>query len=369
MPSIELTTLARRIADAIPDDGYEQTAILQQFYQLYDSLLTGRREAMARRLDAGAVLLEVLETTGTLAPETVFEVLGALVESVRREVESESVGAALPKPNVEAAPPPIASASVTAPKPVEPPQSKAPPEPSTPLRLASDPLDMHLDDVAKEPPPAAPANSSLRLASEPLGTARGAEDPPPPPGTKKAARGPKGTAPAGPARDTGMDSLLGRILENLGVVTAEQLERALEIQRESGTRLGDALIRIGAASVKHVERALKIQHHLRFGTMERKPPETKAAPPDRRKLEAAIHSREEERLPNLEISKGTLIGEIFIQLGLAYRDQVEGALKVQRATGLRLGEVLVEMGVVNWNQVEKAQEAQRRLRNLPGVQA
>jgi hypothetical protein len=307
MSPLEFSTIARRIAEAIPDDAYEQNGILQQVYQLRDAMQRRRREEPARRLDAVAVLLEVLGETAEVSPEEVFGVIGPLVLHTEMQVESDSIAAPLPEPEESTEPEcstfekPISLKGPT-PAPVEEPER--PEEPESP-------------------------RSSDSLFTEDL---------------------------------PGGDSLLGTILENLGTITSEQLQHALDIQRETGGRFGDALIRIGAASVKQVQRALGIQNHLRHGTMKTKP-DAPLPTPRAPEKEISPHGT-----TGPDLAGNTLIGDIFLQLRYATEEQLSAALSVQHATGVRLGEVLVDMGFVSWHQVEQAVEAQRKLRLLPELQ-
>jgi hypothetical protein len=150
------------------------------------------------------------------------------------------------------------------------------------------------------------------------------------------------------------DVILGQILVNLGVVKSNQVDLALDIQKEQGIRIGEALIRMGAVTPKHVQRALRIQHHLRHGNM---PPSGRAD---------GAPAAEESPPPPPPADSAGLIGEIFVQLGFTTPDKVAAALKIQRATGLRLGEALAEMGAVTWDQVRQAVEAQRNIAKIPG---
>jgi len=160
------------------------------------------------------------------------------------------------------------------------------------------------------------------------------------------------------------DAILGEILENLGVVEKDQVTRAVELQSKESLRIGEALVRTGAATPKQVQRALKIQYHLRYGTMRRvsKPAPEPPAPatPD----ESVDLGPTKD--PDLALASETLIGEVFVQLGLVTPEKIESALAVQRATGLRLGEALVEMGAVTWDQVRQAVETQKRLLHVSG---
>jgi hypothetical protein len=61
--------------------------------------------------------------------------------------------------------------------------------------------------------------------------------------------------------------LLGEILVERNVITRRQLERALEHQKQSGTRIGEALVKMGATTIEQIEQAVRIQgRERRFGS-------------------------------------------------------------------------------------------------------
>ena len=283
----EIAALSRRVAEAIVDDGYEQRAILYQLRELRDVLERAKVGSLARRLDAGALLLECLLgediEVEPVAPDVAFDLVGMLVRSVEQRITCEAVEPARP----------------------------------TELKLEDPPLSTL---VAK-----------------------------------------KSTLDDLPVNN---DAILGEILENLGVVEKDQVTRAVELQSKESLRIGEALVRTGAATPKQVQRALKIQYHLRYGTMRRvsKPAPEPPAPatPD----ESVDLGPTKD--PDLALASETLIGEVFVQLGLVTPEKIESALAVQRATGLRLGEALVEMGAVTWDQVRQAVETQKRLLHVSG---
>jgi hypothetical protein len=64
-------------------------------------------------------------------------------------------------------------------------------------------------------------------------------------------------------RGTGLklvgEVLLGEILIERNVIARRQLERALEVQKQTGSRIGEALVKIGATTLEQIEQALRIQ--------------------------------------------------------------------------------------------------------------
>lgn len=57
---------------------------------------------------------------------------------------------------------------------------------------------------------------------------------------------------------------LGAILQQMGVVTFEQVEEALEFQKEEGCRIGEALVRLGYATYAQVAQALAKQFGMPY---------------------------------------------------------------------------------------------------------
>ncbi|GBL54157.1 bacteriophage N4 adsorption protein B [Pseudomonas citronellolis] len=60
------------------------------------------------------------------------------------------------------------------------------------------------------------------------------------------------------------NSRLGQILVNKGLISAAQLDQAIQLQLRNGLRLGETLIAQGWASERQVKRALKKQNNLRL---------------------------------------------------------------------------------------------------------
>jgi len=57
---------------------------------------------------------------------------------------------------------------------------------------------------------------------------------------------------------------LGAILQQMGVVTFEQVEEALEFQKKEGCKIGEALIKLGYATSEQVAQALAKQFHMPY---------------------------------------------------------------------------------------------------------
>lgn len=57
---------------------------------------------------------------------------------------------------------------------------------------------------------------------------------------------------------------IGAILQQMGIVSFDQVEEALEYQQRDGCKLGEALIRLGYAQAEQVTQALAKQYHLSY---------------------------------------------------------------------------------------------------------
>jgi len=89
------------------------------------------------------------------------------------------------------------------------------------------------------------------------------------PGTPPGVQGPPPAAPAGASRDDARPPLpriepIGEILVAQGAVTREQLAQALDIQRQSGGRLGRVLVEMGVLGERQLARAVAQQVGLPY---------------------------------------------------------------------------------------------------------
>jgi type IV pilus assembly protein PilB len=69
-------------------------------------------------------------------------------------------------------------------------------------------------------------------------------------------------------RKTATKELLGQILVRMGVVTQEQVDRALSEQRRTGEKIGEILVRLGYASKEDVMKALALQMGVEYVRLE-----------------------------------------------------------------------------------------------------
>jgi hypothetical protein len=183
------------------------------------------------------------------------------------------------------------------------------------------------------------------------------------------------------------EMLLGEVLLNLGAVNEEQLAQAIELQKESGEKLGDVLLSMGILEQSSIEIAVRLQEQLRAANcrtqakakpqepapaaeprqaapVQEPPAASPAEPPRPEKAKVGKPINLAMPVPakpsrGLEIMSDSLLGQVLIRIGAIRREQLEQALKIQRAAGIRIGEALVELGATTWEVVEKAVELQR----------
>jgi hypothetical protein len=138
------------------------------------------------------------------------------------------------------------------------------------------------------------------------------------------------------------------------------------------------LISMGVLEHSSIEIAVRLQEQLRAANCrtqaEGQPPQPAPAEeppaarpaeppkPEKAKIGKPINLAMPAAAPSnrgLEIMSDSMLGQVLIRIGAITREQLERALKVQRAAGIRIGEALVEIGATNWEAVEKAVELQR----------
>jgi hypothetical protein len=68
---------------------------------------------------------------------------------------------------------------------------------------------------------------------------------------------------------------------------------------------------------------------------------------------------------NLTLRDGRRLGDVLVQLSMLTADQVEGAVRLQRATGKRLGEALMELQLLTPGMLDAALRLQQSKRALP----
>ena len=126
--------------------------------------------------------------------------------------------------------------------------------------------------------------------------------------------------------------LIGAVLIEKGLITAEQLEVALDVQSKTGERLGEIVVAQFGVS------RLELASVLAEQWAELDAP--KLAPPSQQASKLKVV----EPLTPDEVHIRRPIGEIFVELGFISVEQLDAALKAQGESGARIGEILVEQG-------------------------
>ena len=159
------------------------------------------------------------------------------------------------------------------------------------------------------------------------------------------------------------DYMLGSILLQANLISADSLSRALQLHTSSGMALGQCLIQLGAASPEQIAAAVQYQDRLReeLRATRQAPPKTAAAAPTAaaERVELKMSSQQHGFVKSLHAQ---LLGEVMIRLGTITREQLEKALRFQRASNLHIGEAIVQTGATTWEQIKRALEVQRQLR-------
>ena len=126
---------------------------------------------------------------------------------------------------------------------------------------------------------------------------------------------------------------LGRLLVQRGVISDEQLETALRVQREQGGMLGEILTARGWVTPLSIAAAVAKQRAVE------QPADDASLPPSRR-------------------TNWTPLGTLLVEKGFITDAQLRQALAVQREEGGFLGEVLVDRGWLTASDLVMALAAQ-----------
>ena len=126
----------------------------------------------------------------------------------------------------------------------------------------------------------------------------------------------------------GLRQLLGELLVQARRVTPEQLESALQEQKQTGEKLGEVLVRKG---------------HLTESGLD------------------AVLSFQQNQGSKSPLSVRFRIGEILVATNIISRDQLEEALAQQKISRKKIGEVLVEAGYVQPHHISYGLKIQRKL--------
>ena len=172
------------------------------------------------------------------------------------------------------------------------------------------------------------------------------------------------------------DMLLGEIMVRMGHLQSDQIDMALEVQRQTGLKFGEALVKLGLVTWEQVQAGLRYQDGCRqvvenfadtrtqggasheqqavnpIGApkeLELGKPQLELAASQPQSLDVAGSKSE---LGSLRLMSDVLLGEILIERGIISKAQLEQGLSTQRATGMRIGEALVNLGFCGWDKVE-----------------
>jgi len=132
--------------------------------------------------------------------------------------------------------------------------------------------------------------------------------------------------------------LLGQILIECEVIERPHLIEALKLQAQKGLRIGKALVKLGHLTDEQLETALQQQRQL------------------------AQDSAPDGAGQSLKQLHELTLGEILTRINAVSEEDVADAMNVQRATGKRLGEALVELGATTWERIQEAVKIQARNR-------
>jgi hypothetical protein len=135
---------------------------------------------------------------------------------------------------------------------------------------------------------------------------------------------------------------LGELLCAAGLAQPSQVQAALERQRSSGDKLGDALIGSAALDPKDMAATLMVQQQVR-------------------KQLAQAQAQTHARGAHTHAMPACLrMGELLVARGDVARDVLDQALKKQQP-GWRLGDVLLQMGAINEATLDRVLPLQKRL--------
>ncbi len=377
--------LSERIQQSQASDLRQQVAHLELLRELRQSLVTDGASGVKMDLvNAALMLTDYLAHTGGVGGDETVRIVGRLVAAVEVP-EAGEIGAASPPSNSKALDAPLAPAhddfdlSLDLDVPQE--AGAAPglePGEGLPLSLGtevSDALPLHERSPMQEGSPlpqelVEDAPASLRGEPEDM-------------------------------REIHVinDMMLGEILVQLGIITSDDIQRALNLQLREGLQFGESILRIGAATVSEIQTGIRIQGHLRRqatdgagskaakkqasapskasptdpGEEPRSPGQTDWMPqafldaaPGVEQFQAKQATGHSARIEGLRPLDSLLLGEILFRRGFVSHDDVKKALAMRVESGVPIGEALIRMGAATRAQVSAALDFQRRSRQGMG---
>ncbi len=155
--------------------------------------------------------------------------------------------------------------------------------------------------------------------------------------------------------------LIGEIFLERGLVTEEQLQAALEMQKETKEHLGELLVahfgvsRIDLASVLAEQWAELERTNAAAGGPPTPPLTAVQSEPTAAGEEPEPQPQLDETEPGDEPhGERRPLGEIFVEQGLVTDEEIDRALQTQRESGDKLGEILVAQGSITRLQLASA---------------
>jgi hypothetical protein len=127
---------------------------------------------------------------------------------------------------------------------------------------------------------------------------------------------------------SGVRQPIGNMLVKSEVITRGQLERALEVQHQTGERIGEIFSRLGMLETSSLDEALRSQ---------------------------------QENHQTIPVQAAFKIGEILVASGHITSEQLNESLELQKQSNKKLGEILVEKGYVAQHHVEHGIRLQQML--------
>jgi hypothetical protein len=328
----DLNLLARELESSDPYDRDAHRIHLDRLGELRNSFRREGATELATCLGAMASLLE--ELTGpreSVSRDQLRGVICRVLYALGNDVAKPLAEAGTTAPAAESAPPPKPAAKPTPPA----------------TRTGSISLDDGDDPEAPAPEPAP----------------KPAEQPAPPPTAAPSASPEKA------------DMFFGRMLIELGHVTEEQVETALDFHRAKGPRIGECLLLQGAISPERLLNALKIQELLR-NSPEGITPESLARfkdgadsePPDPTPAAPPAPPEAPERVVQT-VTEDIFLGEVLLGAEIITKEELEKAMHRHHKTGFPIGEVLIQMGALTEDELEAGVELQQRLRRIAKMNA
>ncbi len=301
MSASKLSELATRILRSSPVDDGEQKRILRVLNEVRNSVrASSEQQPVVEYLDAATLLISYLAHMGQIGGSEVRSVVARLIETAAKVV-TDGPGAVQAEQAQEAA----AAATVA------------------------------LDETLLEQSGTSAPSPQAAIAPTPISTSVRVIS----------------------------DMMLGEIMVRMGHLQSEQIDKVLEIQRQTGLKFGESLVKLGLATWEQVQAGLRYQDGCRQVVENFTDTRTKDGTPQEQPVASPIGAPGEPEpsarmldvagpKAEMRMMSDVLLGEILIERGIISKAQLEQGLTAQRATGMRIGEALVNLGFCGWDKVE-----------------